>query len=177
MDLTYDPESGRYLSPYEIRMKTLASKDQLAQSQEPGAGVQDLSGSTPQSAKQIDWMGQSNLQQNKNVTGLEASQMEGKQVGSEGSDSGAASGAGAAAQSMQAGNNGASTVGAGMTSAGMASANPYLIAGGLALSALGSSQKKKDQERLNKYANELRKFEARQAAISKLSTMGSGLKA
>ena len=171
--LQYDPQTGKYIDPYAVRMQTLASREAAANS-----GVQDLSGNTPDSAQKIDWLGNSNLEQNVNVQGLDGSAMEGKNVGMSGGDnSGAAQGAAAAAQGMQAGNNGASSMGAGMTAAGTASANPYLVAAGLALSAAGSAKKASDQRKMNKYSQEMQKYAARQAAIQKMAQIGAGLKA
>lgn len=58
----------------------------------------------------------------------------------------------AASQENNAGNT-AGTAGSGLTAAGMATANPYLIAGGAALSTIGSIQNKKEQRKIDKAEN------------------------
>lgn len=170
-DRVYDPASGRYLTPYEVRMQTLASRDAAAPLQSTT--------STAKSGAIQPGVGQANLTQNKGVTGLTGSEMENTEVPAGGSaPSGAGAGGVSAAQTLASGGSPVDAAGSGLVAAGMASGmNPWLIGGGLALTAASSVMKGKQQREQQKYLAEVQKFEARQAALSKLASLGQGLKA
>jgi hypothetical protein len=144
----------------------------------PQSNVEDLSGPTGEGVAQTDWLGNSNLQQNDNVQGLEGSDMEGRSIaGGQSAGQSAGSGATAAAGTMANGGNKAQALGGGMMAAGTASANPYLMAAGAAVSAYGSIQKGKQQREQNKYLAEVRKYDSRRQAIENMAQIGQGLKA
>lgn len=143
-------------------------KAKQAWDKEQAAGVEDLSGPIGQGVAQTDWMGKSNMEQNK---GFEEEIAGAKSASPE-------MGAAAGVQSAMA--NGGSPLdmaGSGMTSAGMLSANPYLVGAGLGVSALSSIQKGRNQREQNRYLAEVQKYNARQSAIQKMAQIGQGLKA
>jgi hypothetical protein len=59
----------------------------------------------------------------------------------------------------------------------IATGNPYAIGAGLALSTYSGIQKKKQEQKQNKYVAELQKAEARRDALNRLSQIGQSLKA
>lgn len=72
-------------------------------------------------------------------------------------------------QSAQVGQSGASTAGQGLMGVGAATANPYLIAGGAALSTIGSIQDKKAKAKQDK-------LQRTQQALANLQALGSNFR-
>jgi len=169
--MVYDPESGKMISEYEVNMKNRVARDAADKSVNAGPGITDESGAIPESAKKIDWTGESNLTQNAGF--------EDEIAGAKG-QSGVMAGTQAAGQAINTAASGGSAIdvaGGGLTSAGMYSANPYLVGAGLGLSALSATQKGKQQREQNRYLAEVQKYEQRQNAYNKLAQLGQGLKA
>lgn len=142
-------------------------KAKQAWGKEQAAGVEDLSGPVGEGVAQTDWLGRSNMEQNKGfeeeIAGAKASPEMG--------------GAAGVQSAMASGGSPLDMAGSGMTSAGMMSANPYLVGAGLGVTALSSIQKGKNQRDQNRYLAEVQKYNARQAAIQKMASIGQGLKA
>jgi hypothetical protein len=124
------------------------------------SGVEMLPGSeVGPGAAQRDWLGNSNLTQNEEIEAPSAASI-------------SPSSAGDIAKATQQGG-----VESGISTALMASGNPYAMGAGLGLQTLGAMKKGENERIQNRYADEIKKINARQSAINKLAQIGQGLKA
>lgn len=132
-------------------------------------GVQDLSGAPGEGVAEVDWRGNSNLTQNKNVVPMQ----EPEQVaGTQKMDSGTSAAMGAG-QALASGGNASDVASAGL----MASGNPYAMGAGLGLMTINQINKRQQQEKMNQYTAEVERIKARQDAINRLSQIGANLRA
>lgn len=93
--------------------------------------------------------------------------------------SGAQAGAIGAATTAAKGGSAVDTLGGGLLAAGAvpSPASPYLIAGGLALTAASQIKKGKYQDRQDRYVAEVKAYEQKQNAIQEMTNVAKGLRA
>ncbi len=157
----YDPESGTMISEYDMKVKTLQSRqaaDSSKQSYNNLSGVADESGPIEKGVIESGQSEMSDLTQN---------DVPGKPSGS------ASDGAVGAASTMAKGGSATDAVSAGL----IASGNPYAMGAGLGLQTMSTLKKQEQQQKQNKYLAEVERVKARQNAIDNLAQIGQSMKA
>jgi hypothetical protein len=152
-------------------------EDYLLKKKFANSGVEDLSGDIPESAKETNWLGQSNLTQNSKVQAPTGEMVDLNTTPASEGMGATGQGAVKAAQTAIDGGSPLDAAGAGMTTAGMSTANPYLIGAGLGVQSLSAIQKGKNARAKQEYEAEVQKYNARQQAIARMTQIGQGLKA
>lgn len=156
--MVYDPETGEMIDQYQLYFKQKRAK-QLADQ----AGIEDMSGTTPES----------NFDYSESFKEGGTNEAVSKNSGS----AGATGAMGGMQQAIASGGSKEDIAASGLTGAGMATANPYLVGAGLGLTALSAVNKAENERANQRYLAEVQRYNQRQAAIARMAELGRGLKA
>lgn len=149
---------------YNSRYDAFLAKKYAPRDETGALSVTDESGPIGAGVAQRDWLGNSNLTQNKGLEPVEQVPMQ---------SSSPATGAAAAGKTLAQGGAPEDAVSQGL----MMSGNPYAMGAGMALQTASSINKAKNARERQKYEDEVERVNMRQSAINKLAQIGQGLKA